>query len=274
MKRPGLTTPSGRQTPILAYHAVSESVHPRFARYAVTPRELDEQLAWLTSDGRSFLTVSEYADALARPAGPPARAVVLTFDDGFRDFLQAALPVLQRHGATATLFVPTAHIGGTSRWLHAQGEGARPLLDWSELDEVRRAGVEIGGHGHTHPQLDRLSPADALHEVSQCRSLLEERLNTRVRTFAYPFGYHHAAARRAVREAGYDSACEMRHLMSSAADDPYALRRLLVPRGISASRFRALVGTPQGPTRRAIREVREVGGLVLRRLRTPGAEAS
>jgi peptidoglycan/xylan/chitin deacetylase (PgdA/CDA1 family) len=261
------------QTPILTYHAISDEVSERFARYAVRPDDLEAQVACLAEEGRSFLSVSRYADAIHRGEGIE-NAVVLTFDDGFHDFLTQALPILERYGATATLYVATAYLGATSRWLEDVGEGRRAMLSASEVREVAVAGIEIGGHSHTHRELDRLRPRELADEVSTCTRILEDTLGAPVRSFAYPFGYHHAGVRRAVREGGYASACEVGHLPSSPSDDPYALRRWIVPRGIGLADFRHLVHHRPNFAERGFRRVREIGAGVRRRLTARRPEAS
>lgn len=257
---------AARQTPVLTYHAVAERVDPRFAPFAVTPAELGRQLAWLHDRGYHFFTVEAYARALQRPSALPERTVVLTFDDAFADFRSAALPLLHRYGAVATLYVPTAFVGGTSRWAEPRGEGDRALLGWDGLRAVRDAGMEIGGHAHTHRRMADLSDAEIGDEVAASKSVLEAELGVPISTFAYPFGDHDRRVRRAVRKAGYDAACEVRELPSTAADDPYALRRLLVLRGTSPTGFRALVERRAGPGRRLAREARAVAAALRDRL--------
>ncbi|MGH7870054.1 MAG: polysaccharide deacetylase family protein [Candidatus Dormibacteraceae bacterium] len=88
----------------------------------------------------------------------PEKTVVITFDDGFADFYREALPLLQNYRYTATLYVATGFVGGTSRWLGSCGEGDRPMLTWSTLREIAALGIEIGANTHTHPELDRLAP--------------------------------------------------------------------------------------------------------------------
>jgi peptidoglycan/xylan/chitin deacetylase (PgdA/CDA1 family) len=261
------------QTPILTYHAISDEVSERFAKFAVRPKELEAQVACLVEEGRSIVSVSRYADALRR-GEPLEDAVVLTFDDGFRDFLTDALPILDRHGATATLYVATGYLGGSSRWLADVGEGGRAMLSTAEVREVAAAGIEIGGHSHTHRELDRLSTSDLADEITTCTRILEDALGAPVRSFAYPFGYHHAGVRRAVRDGGYASACAVGHLPSSVTDDPYALRRWIVPRDMSLTEFQHLVHHRPTASERAIRGVREFGAGVRRRLSAPRRDAT
>jgi peptidoglycan/xylan/chitin deacetylase (PgdA/CDA1 family) len=102
------------------------------------------------------------------------------------------------------------------------------MLDWPQLAEVRAAGVEVGGHTHSHPQLDTLRTSRAVAEVVRCKSRLEERLGVPVGTFAYPHGYSGPRVRRLVVEAGYSSACGVKNAFSSPTDDPFTLARLTV----------------------------------------------
>lgn len=265
----GLTA---RQTPILTYHAVSSSVDPRFARYAVTPVELDAQLRWLREAGYETLSVSAYSRALHGERPLPERRVVLTFDDAFQDFATLAMPVLTRHGAGATLYVPTAFVGGRSAWADGRGEGRRPMMSWEQLRDAHAGGIEIGGHSHAHVRLSGLAREEVLHDVAWCKQLLELAIGSVVETFAYPFGDHDASVRAAVREAGYATACEVGDLPSTDADDRFALRRLIVPGGLSLERFRALVARRAGPLERIGRGLKSRVGRTVRSVRG-GADA-
>ena len=102
------------------------------------------------------------------------------------------------------------------------------MLSWSQLRDLRSAGVELGAHSHTHPQLDTLPRAQARIEITLCKELLEEELQEAVNTFAYPHGYSSAAVRRLMREAGYESACGVKNALSSTEDDTFSLARLTV----------------------------------------------
>jgi len=176
-------------------------------------------LASLAESGTSTLTVSELV-RLRRTGAVPQRTVVLTFDDGFADFLHHAMPALHASGMTATLYIPTGLLGGEFCGL--------PTLDWGALAVIRDAGFEIGGHSVLHPALDRLSPERALDEVRGCKHALEDRLGIAVDSFAYPFGFYTAQIRQTVIMAGYASACAVGYDFSANHDDPFALRRMIV----------------------------------------------
>jgi peptidoglycan/xylan/chitin deacetylase (PgdA/CDA1 family) len=264
MQRRGDSTPS--RTPVLMYHSVATTSGHAFRSFVTDPAAFREHMAALVDSGSVTSTVSDHVDA---PTGgdAPARSVVLTFDDAFRDFHSAVLPVLVDLGLTATLYVPTAYVEGTSRWLAPDGEADRPMMSWRALAEAAASGVEIGSHSRTHPQLDRVARSRLRSEVRDSRSQLEDRLQREVRSFAYPFGYHDRAAQRAVAEAGYLSACAVRDLPSTTVD-PFAISRLTVTHGTDAAMLLRLLDRRSGP----VAEVRSAArARVSRALRRMGA---
>ena len=160
-------TRRARPIPILLYHSISDTASERFRRWTVRPEQFAAQVAHLRARSYTPLTVAQLAAATARnPADLPPRPVVLTFDDGFADFYDRALPVLQEHRFTATLYVTTGFVGGTSRWLRSAGEGERPMLTWVQLRELRTSGIECGAHSHSHRPLDVLPRRVALDEIA------------------------------------------------------------------------------------------------------------
>lgn len=214
--------------PILVYHAVSDDATSQFRPYAVPPARFAEHVATLQDLGCMTLTLSDAAQRLFDRAPLPDRAVVLTFDDAFGDFAQHALPVLVAANFLATLFVPSAYVGSTSRWLVREGEARRPVMSWSQLQRVADAGVEMGAHSHTHPELDRLSTARLREELERSRAVLEDGLGREMVAVAYPFGYHSRRVRRAARAAGYTFGCAVGNLSANSQSDRWAIPRLSV----------------------------------------------
>jgi peptidoglycan/xylan/chitin deacetylase (PgdA/CDA1 family) len=200
--------------PVLMYHSISRASGP-LRKLGVSPGLLADQLGLLRSHGYELMGLTE---ALALAATNPSRAVVaLTFDDGYRDFLDAAVPVLEAVGARATLYVPTMFIGGPASWLGADAHSLPPLLSWSELrDCVGTGRVEIGSHSHTHSHLDTLLASELHAEVVHSKKLLEDGLHVPVTSFCYPHGYHSRPVREAVRDAAYDNACEVGRRLRTA----------------------------------------------------------
>lgn len=151
--------------PILVYHSVGRDCAPAYRRWMVTERELDAHLRALSQRGYRSITVADLALLRSRGQLVPPRTCLITFDDGLRDFSEAALPVLAARKFAATLYVATGFVGKTARWLSDLGEGNRPMLDWGALRDLQRAGVEIGAHSVSHPELDTLSRAKATREL-------------------------------------------------------------------------------------------------------------
>lgn len=214
--------------PILLYHSISDRASPAFRQWAVAPSRFGEHIAYLTEAGYTALTLGELVQGLDMPSKLPAKPVVVTFDDGFADFASEAVPVLQRYRCSATLYICTGYVGQTSRWLLAEGEGNRPMMSWDEISTLPAAGIECGAHTQTHPQLDTLRLGAAREEIVRSKATLEDRLGRPVESFAYPHGYHGPRVRELVRQAGYTSACAVKHAMSSTGDDRFALARIIV----------------------------------------------
>jgi peptidoglycan/xylan/chitin deacetylase (PgdA/CDA1 family) len=216
---------AGSPLPVLLYHSVDTSCSPAFAPWMVTPEVLSAQLEALSGAGFTPVSIDRVLAAREGSASLPSRPYAVTFDDAFADFAQA-LPILQAFDVPATLFVPTAYLGGTSRWL--QGEERRPILTAEEVAALPAAGVSVGAHGHTHAMLDLLGSTSLLHELSESRRLLSDIVNEPVRAVAYPHGYNGRRVRRHAAVAGYSYGLSVEHRLNEAADDRYALARVIV----------------------------------------------
>jgi peptidoglycan/xylan/chitin deacetylase (PgdA/CDA1 family) len=234
------------QIPILMYHSVSDACAPRFRRFAVRPATFEAQMRYLSEQGFTTLTISDLIEAMSGRVAMPRKPVVVTFDDGFADFYEAALPVLQQYGQTATLYVVSGAVGKTSTWLDSIGGGARPMVSWSNLIEIQKCGIEIGAHTVTHAALDLLPTAAVKDEIANSKRMLEDGLGRPVVSFAYPFGYQNATVRDVVKAEGYSSACAVQYRMCVPHDDPFALPRHIALDGWDNKTFAAVLeGRPQ-----------------------------
>lgn len=189
---------------VAMYHSVSDCPDDPYD-VTVTPARLERQLAWLAGRGLRGVSVRELLAARAR--GAERGLVGLTFDDGYTDFVTAALPVLRRRGFTATVFVLPGLLGGENTW---EATGPRkPLLDADGIRRAVAAGMEVASHGLTHLDLTRTSD-EVLHtEVTDSRHRLAALTGGDIEGFCYPYGFLDERAAAAVRRAGYRYACSI-----------------------------------------------------------------
>jgi peptidoglycan/xylan/chitin deacetylase (PgdA/CDA1 family) len=210
-------TGTGRRPLCLNYHGVADV---RMAddpyRLFIHPRDLVRHIEALRGWGYSLVPFGEWSEAVL--AGDGAGRAALTFDDGFADNLHTLAPILADLHAPATVFVVPAWFGQT----HPDVPWAR-MLTREEVVALDDAGVEIGGHSFSHPDLTRLSYDEARAELARGRADLEDLLGKPVEVAAYPYGFATAETRRACRDAGYRAAC--RTVGVGRWTDPFDLPR-------------------------------------------------
>jgi peptidoglycan/xylan/chitin deacetylase (PgdA/CDA1 family) len=125
--------------------------------------------------------------------------MLITFDDGYADLTESALPVLRRYGFGAAVFVVTGLLGQSNNWDPTSERSSAPgLMNANQVADWARKGIEFGAHGRTHRDLSSLEGRDLNDEVDGSRDDLERITNAPVSCFAYPFGRHSLSARRAV----------------------------------------------------------------------------
>ena len=221
---------SDNLVPILLYHSVADEATEEYMPWAVSPTRFAEHMAFLSEEHYSPLTVGQFVALKSNNHKLPPKPVIISFDDGFADFYDFAHPILQQHGFPATLYIVTNCVGKSSRWLAPEGEGLRPMMTWAQIQELPACDIEIGAHSLNHPQLDTLPLDQARTEIFESKAALEDHLGQPITTFAYPHGYYSQAVRQLVQDAGYISACAVKHAMSSTDDDTFALARMFVYR--------------------------------------------
>lgn len=201
----------------LAYHGVADVPLARDPHnLSVRPRDLERQIATLREWGYELVRFGALAERAT--AGQGAGLAALTFDDGFADNLHTLVPILERAGATATVFVVSGWLGGP----HRSAPWARILTE-DELRALSAAGIEIGAHTVSHPDLSTLSYDEARSELMDSRQELSRITGGAVTVAAYPYGNATAETRRACRDAGFEAAC--RTLGEGSWHDAYDLPR-------------------------------------------------
>jgi peptidoglycan/xylan/chitin deacetylase (PgdA/CDA1 family) len=222
---------------ILFYHRVSSDRD----ELAVTPASFAAQMDYLASEAYRVVDVLTAIDLLDS-GRPLARTVAMTFDDGFLDVAEHALPILSERGFQATVFVsPAVTDGRTSfSWYREQQP---PLLNWDDIVELDRdATLRFEAHSLTHPNLPALDEAAATEEIAGSKRELENRLGRIVRAFSYPAGLYGQREARIVAEAGYRIAVSCEPGVNDRSTDRFALKRRQVDARDSLLDFRAKVG--------------------------------
>ncbi|MDF6022827.1 polysaccharide deacetylase family protein [Streptomyces sp. JH34] len=215
---------------IWTYHSVSDPTDDPYG-ITVSADRLDEQLTWLRRRG---LTGVGTATLLRGHAAGEHGLVGLTFDDGYADFLDEALPVLLAHGCTATVFVLPGRPGGSNVWDPLGPR--RPLLTEEGVRTVAAAGMEIGSHGLLHRDLTQLSDDELRRETHGSREALRRVTGRAPAGFCYPYGTADRRVAASVREAGYAYGCA---LAPGALAGPLALPRTHVSHADRGARLRA-----------------------------------
>lgn len=215
--------------PVLMYHSISGQLrngHPYYET-ATSARVFADQMGFLQKNGYSTLSLPQAVDFLKSGQALSDKPVVITFDDGFRDFKTNAFPVLQLYGFRATMFIPTAFIGSEPKQFKD-----KDCLTWSEVRELRQAGIDFGSHTVSHPQLRDLSDAEIESELRASKSEIEDKTGLPVRSFSYPYAFpegDHLFVRRlrdTLQMCGYQEGVSTIIGTAERADDQFFLKRL------------------------------------------------
>jgi peptidoglycan/xylan/chitin deacetylase (PgdA/CDA1 family) len=237
---------------ILGYHRISDD-HDELA---VTPARFREQMQVLRGSELTLTRLASLGSLAALPAG--VRHVCVTFDDGYRDNLEHAVPVLDELAIPATIFLPTRIIDGATplHWYRSPP----PALSWDDVHDLQRAGrVDFQSHTLTHPLLPELDDGSARREIVDSRSELERRLGRTVTVFCYPVGRFGPRETALVGEAGYRFGVTTLPGVNGRGQAPRELRRTMIGREDDRGRFAAkLAGArdTRDPLPAALRRVR------------------
>ncbi len=235
---PRRTRSSAPTLRILSYHRVNDT-HPG-DRLSVHPVEFRRQMEHLAECGRPVLPLGEAVRRL-KGEGPPLApgTLCLTFDDGYRDNLEYAVPVLELFGLPATVFLVTRRMGAAAPIDRYEGCCDRDrALTWDEARELKARGHVLGGHGRSHRELATLDEASLHAEVLGCRDDLIAELGEPPATFCYPRGSEDAAVRQVVAQAGFEVGVTVYPGANTAETDPFCLCRTEISAHDDVSAFR------------------------------------
>lgn len=170
--------------PVLTYHSIDDSGSP----VSIAPAAFRRQMHALASAGWRTIAMDAFVRG-HRDRQWPARTFVLTFDDGYRNLVEHALPAASEHGFHGTVFVAIDRVGGTMAGpSEPSWTPALPLLDWDGLRTLAAAGWSIASHACSHRRLPSLAPAEAAEELARSKATIEDRIGAAVTAIAYPYG--------------------------------------------------------------------------------------
>lgn len=214
--------------PILMYHSISNEKErlPPYYRINTSPAIFNEHMRYLYEHDYSVINLQDLEKSFyTRDA---SRYVVLTFDDGFRDFYTSAYMILKNYGFGATVFLPTGFIHHERRSFKG-----KECMTWNEVRALSREGILFGSHTITHPQLSHLTTHEIEDEIKLSMKRIEDETGLPVQSFSYPFAFPGEKAFQnkliaLLKKSGYINGVTTIIGRSSISDSPFFLKRLPV----------------------------------------------
>ncbi|SEG70096.1 polysaccharide deacetylase family protein [Vibrio hangzhouensis] len=221
-----------REMPVIMYHRFikddsGKGVHGTYLHIDM----FDKHMALLKKMGFETLTFEDLQDGrLIRRLDAGKRYIMITVDDGYVDNLELMLPVLEKYGFKAVVYVVTGE--SFNRWDVENPDNPEKSVPLMNADQVRLLSqselIEIGGHTLSHPKLNTLSDAQQRHEIIENKAALEATIGKPLTSFAYPFGEHNQASKDIAKEVGYQYAVATNSGPLQFHKDPYQIRRIAI----------------------------------------------
>ena len=216
------------RVPILMYHKIERLNKASTVKgHYVSPNLFKKHLSLLKLMGYTAIPLSSLYRENAKL---PKKPVVITFDDGYVNFLQNARPALKSVGYSATVYLVANQLGGTNAWDTSRGDVEERLMSVDQVLEAHRQGTEFGSHTLDHADLAAVSTDEAWKQIADSKSKLEADLGFPIETFCYPYGRKNLDVQKMVEQAGYRLACSTERGQNTAQTDRFALKRINVRR--------------------------------------------
>jgi len=214
----GVTADGYQLVPVLCYHNLAPQSK---GRMILAAKVFEEQMRYLKTHGYRVITLKEFVEYISLKRQLPRKSVLLTFDDGYRSFLQYAYPVLKQLGYTATLFVYTDYVGAGGN-----------AFTWADLKKLSEEGFDVQAHSKSHGDMVRAKNETAAEydkrldaELAQPRALFQKNLGFVPEILAYPYGRQDEAVVRRAKERGYSVAFTVRRQGSPSFVDLHRIHR-------------------------------------------------
>jgi len=221
-------------TPFLIYHRIIRDheelreVSAEEAPYCITMESFEGQLEYLATKGIKTISIGEFIQKRQGSAESLKNTVVLTFDDGHQSDFAIVYPLLRRYNLKATFFITVGQVGQPGR------------LDWEEIGELARAGMEIGSHTMSHPYLPLLGREDIRQEFGLSKDILSEKLGREIELLALPYGFENREILSIASACDYLAVCTSKMGINDASTDIMSLRRIGIKSGWQLKEFEAI----------------------------------
>ena len=233
---------------ILEYHRVSDKIRPEDV-HSIFPEEFYSQIRYLVDSGYKIVSLNEVRHLLLNGFNKKEKIVALTFDDGHKDNIEFAYPILKEFNICATIFVVSDYVG-KSGWMDETGSLKNTqskigqwwdLLSWEELAEINDFFI-IESHGKSHQHLKNLTEEELYMQLRDPKIQIEKMLNIDSKFFCYPYGEFNNNIIQQLKSMTYLAACSsMKGINSPLVTDIWQLNRNEVGRGLSKVEFQLLL---------------------------------
>lgn len=215
------------QITALAYHSIGYSGW----EFSVAPETFERQIRYLYENNYRFLTTEDLLNIISSQNNRIKKGALITFDDGYGDFMNNAAPILNKYNTPAVIFIHTNRSPERLR-------NNVPLLEWQEIKSLTNK-FEIGSHSHSHPNLKKLSASELEDDINKSTRLIEEMISRKPNTFAYPFGLFNHETIETLKRNSYKLGFTIDRGMIKAGDDPFRIKRFGVAKNTSFVEFKA-----------------------------------
>ncbi|MDF2929455.1 MAG: pgaB 2 [Anaerospora sp.] len=219
-KAPAASLSVPRGIPVLMYHSIGDE---RDNDAVISKERFVEQMDFLYKNHYNPITLDELAGYISEGKALPEKPVVLTFDDGYRDTFDVAMPVLKQYRFPSMVFIPAGEVGTN--------------LTWEQLKEMKASGMQVGSHSYFHRELAKLSPAEQAEEIAKSKQVLDRNLNQDTRWFCYPYSSYNDITLKLLREKGMTFAVTTNAGWAKKGDNPLVLNRVWIGNSVDLKHF-------------------------------------
>ena len=186
---------------VLVYHKIDPK--PELGLSCIDPKTFEKQIDFLISKGFQLVTLSQL-DTVSEESD---KRIAICFDDGYKNVIDHAYPILKKYSAVATVFIITDYIGRKNTWDVNLGGIHYEHLDGENIQKLIDAGWEIGSHALSHRSLRGMGEPELDHQLSHSKRMLEHMFSQPVNFFTPPFGSVSPRLLSAVQQHGYRKVC-------------------------------------------------------------------